>query len=105
MREDIPHQAVQVADKAGGPVCLACGHGAHTTSFNTNGVKGRIFCVGDRYTHYSASGIGTHTRKGTHHCSLQRGHIPVTKGDTFCVGDRLKGVKHSSWSTTLVARQ
>jgi hypothetical protein len=36
----------------------------YTTSFNTNWVKGRIFCVGDR-----------------------------------------KGVKHSSWSTTVVARQ
>jgi hypothetical protein len=38
---------------------------AHTTSFDTNWVKGRIFCVGDRW----------------------------------------KGVKHSSWSTTVVARQ
>jgi hypothetical protein len=37
----------------------------HTTSLNTNGVKGRIFCVGDRY----------------------------------------KGVKHLSWSTTVAARQ
>ncbi len=45
----------------------------------------------------------TRARAGTRARTAGSDAIRV-EGRIFCVGDRCKGVKHSSWSTTLVAR-